>query len=253
MRGTTIRRGNRKNRLGIALGLAALVVAALGTTSAGQAAGDALKASVGNAGVAGPLATQVVRRGPRGPRGRRGPRGLVGPRGPAGPVGPTGATGATGAQGAQGIQGPAGPFPESLPAGKTLRGNYATAAGGTPFVMFAGIEFGFRLAETLTARFIPAGGLPPAQCPGTANNPQAAAGNLCVYEREAVGVQVSRGACNPENVGCTIGVTSREGAAVYAYPNAVSAWLFGSWAATPATGTAGVPEAAKSGGTVIPQ
>ena len=74
-----------KNRLGIALGLAALVVAALGTTSAGQAAGDALKASVGNSGIAGPLATQAVTRGPRGPRGRRGPRGLVGPRGPVVP------------------------------------------------------------------------------------------------------------------------------------------------------------------------
>ena len=90
-----------KNRLGIALGLAALVVAALGTTSAGQAAGDALKASVGNSAIAGPLASQATpRRGPRGPRGRRGPRGLVGPRGPAGPTGATGATGATGPAGA---------------------------------------------------------------------------------------------------------------------------------------------------------
>ena len=95
-----------KNRLGIALGLAALVVAALGTTSAGQAAGDALKASVGNAGVAGPLGTQVVRRGPRGPRGRRGPRGLVGPRGPAGPVGPAGPAGPAGPTGPPGAPNP---------------------------------------------------------------------------------------------------------------------------------------------------
>jgi Collagen triple helix repeat (20 copies) len=241
-----------KNRLGIALGLAALIVAALGTSSVGQAAGDALKASVGKSTIAGPLASQATRRGPRGPRGRRGPRGLVGPRGPAGPAGPTGATGAQGAQGIQGIQGPAGPFPDSLPAGKTLRGNYATATGGTPFIMFAGIEFGFRLADPLTARFIPVGGIPPAQCPGTANNPQAAAGNLCVYERESLGVG-GKGVCNPENAGCTIGVTSREGAAVYGYPSAASAWFFGSWAATPATGTAGLPEAAKSGRTAIPQ
>jgi hypothetical protein len=126
-----------KNRLGIALGLAALVVAALGTTSAGQAAGDALKASVGNAGVAGPLGTQVVRRGPRGPRGRRGPRGLVGPRGPVGPAGPTGATGAQGTQGIQGLKGDKGDIGPSSArtafrdAGVTITAGFGGAAWTT--------------------------------------------------------------------------------------------------------------------------
>jgi hypothetical protein len=104
-----------KARLPIALALSGLVVALLGSTSVGQAASDAAKASVSKARsstLAGPLrakASKPIRRGPRGRRGKRGPRGLRGPIGPAGPVGPVGATGATGAQGPQGIQGPAGP------------------------------------------------------------------------------------------------------------------------------------------------
>jgi len=101
-----------KERLAIALALAALVVAALGSTSLGQAATGAAKASIEKARsskLAGPLrvnASNPVRRGPRGLRGRRGPRGL---RGPIGPPGAAGQQGAQGAQGIQGIQGPAGP------------------------------------------------------------------------------------------------------------------------------------------------
>ena len=101
-----------KERLAVALALAALVVAALGSTSIGQAASSAAKASVAKARssqLAGPLrakASNAGRRGPRGPRGRRGPRGLRGIRGLAGTPG---APGQQGAQGVQGIQGPAGP------------------------------------------------------------------------------------------------------------------------------------------------
>ena len=106
-----------KGRFSIALALAALVIAVLGSTSVGQAASHAVKAGVNKARsstLAGPLRTQApsVLRGPRGPRGlrgRRGPRGLTGPAGQAGPAGPAGATGATGATGPQGIQGPQGP------------------------------------------------------------------------------------------------------------------------------------------------
>jgi hypothetical protein len=97
-----------RNRLGVSLGLAALVIAALGSTSIGQAAGDQVGAVVAKAkssSAAGPFATKA-RRGPRGPRGLRG---LRGPAGPAGPAGPQGAQGAQGAQGPQGIQGPEGP------------------------------------------------------------------------------------------------------------------------------------------------
>ena len=73
-----------KNRLGIALGLAALIVAALGSTSVGQAAEGTLKATAGKVAGASPLASQAVpRRGPRGLRGRRGPAGPTRSRRPS--------------------------------------------------------------------------------------------------------------------------------------------------------------------------
>ena len=56
-----------------------------------------------------------------GPRGRTGSRGPTGRRGATGSRGPTGATGAPGAPGAPGA------YPETLPAGKTLRGVWAVA------------------------------------------------------------------------------------------------------------------------------
>ena len=52
------REGHMKNRLGIALGLAALIVAALGSTSVGQAAERTLKATAGKVAGASPLASQ---------------------------------------------------------------------------------------------------------------------------------------------------------------------------------------------------
>jgi len=103
-----------RGRIAISLAFAALVVAALGSTSVGQAASSAVKAGVSKARssqLAGPLRVQAgnVTRGPRGPRGKRGPRGLTGPVGPAGAIGPAGPAGVNGAQGAAGQQGPAGP------------------------------------------------------------------------------------------------------------------------------------------------
>jgi hypothetical protein len=122
-----------KQRTAISLALAALVIAVLGSTSAGQAASDAMKASIEKARttqLAGPLrvhAAQPVRRGPRGPRGRRGPRGFRGPAGPTGPAGPAGPTGATGAQGQQGRQGDQGPPGPPGPNGPTVRAQKTAA------------------------------------------------------------------------------------------------------------------------------
>jgi hypothetical protein len=103
-----------KQRLSLGLSAAAFVVAVLGVTGLGQAAGKAVKHGVTSAtidhssrptaaaGRSTPKATAA--RGPRGPRGRRGPRG---PRGPVGPQGPAGAPGAQGAPGAPGAPGTA--------------------------------------------------------------------------------------------------------------------------------------------------
>jgi hypothetical protein len=91
-----------KGRLAVALALAALVVAALGSTSVGQAASNAAKASINKARssqLAGPLRVHASQpaRGPRGKRGKRGPAGPAGPSGPAGPAGATGPAGPAGA------------------------------------------------------------------------------------------------------------------------------------------------------------
>lgn len=99
--------------------------------------------------------------------------------------------GAQGVQGAKGDTGPAGPFPDgNVPSGKTIRGNFAMAsdAASTTGGVHASdnITFGFQLASAPTVRIISQGGTPPAQCPGTIASPQAAAGNLCIYEAQNV-------------------------------------------------------------------
>jgi len=74
---------------------------------------------------------------------------------------------------------------ETLRSGETLNGGYAlgsdTASGSaTTYVNFR-IPLAARPAAP-NANFIPAGGASTANCPGTAANPQASPGNLCVYE-----------------------------------------------------------------------
>jgi len=82
-----------KQRLPLLLSATALVVAVLGSTSLGQAAGNAVGQTVQKAKAKAGFASPTVRRGPRGPRGRRG---LRGPPGPAGPAGAAGAQGPAG-------------------------------------------------------------------------------------------------------------------------------------------------------------
>jgi Collagen triple helix repeat (20 copies) len=106
-----------QQRLPIALSAAALVVAVLGATPFGEAAGDAASKGLGAAEAvvtdstfettASPSAT--LQRGPRGPRGKRGPRGFRGPKGLRGPRGLRGLRGFAGPAGPAGAAGPAGP------------------------------------------------------------------------------------------------------------------------------------------------
>jgi hypothetical protein len=119
------------------------------------------------------------------PRGAKGDTGATGARGPKGDTGATGATGAQGAKGDQGIQGPAGPFPAgNMPKGETLRGVWVMheIASGTGSLAEFGIAFGYQFASAPTANFMAWSAPPTAACPGTKNDPEAAPGNLCVYE-----------------------------------------------------------------------
>ena len=151
--------------------------------------------------------------------------------------GPRGAQGAQGIQGIQGVQGPAGPFPDPLQPGKTLRGNYMTA-GDNHGTNHSAVSFGFRLSAAPTVNYITVGSPPPAACPGSVTDPQAAPGNLCVYELQAINVTSFRGVCDPEQSGCPFDVTNREGFAVFAQIDTAGSamYVFGSWAVTAPTG-----------------
>lgn len=100
------------SRIALALSAAALVVAVLGVTSLGSAAGnaaDAARQSVfSSASPASADAKPGIVRGPRGPRGPPGFRGRAGPIGAPGQPGPQGPAGERGQQGERGPQGERG-------------------------------------------------------------------------------------------------------------------------------------------------
>jgi hypothetical protein len=130
----------------------------------------------------------------------------TGPQGPAGPAGAPGAAGAKGDPGATGKEGPQGPqgkpgkdgedgetgFTETLPEGMTETGAWVIpplAAGGNPgtAIREAPISFSIPLATELPEANVylePKTGFEGADavaCPGTAEEPEAEQGNLCVY------------------------------------------------------------------------
>ena len=66
------------------------------------------------------------------------------------------------------------------PAGMTIRGVWV-AIGAPGELVWQSYSFGYELSSAPTAIFRPAGSVANAACPGTATNPEAAFGNLCVY------------------------------------------------------------------------
>jgi len=77
-----------------------------------------------------------------------------------------------------------GAFSDTLRSGKTIRGVFGTmsvATSGTQLA-YAAISFGDRLSRRPAPHYIQVGKAPKRVCPGNVNNPQAAPGNLCVYE-----------------------------------------------------------------------
>jgi len=121
-----------------------------------------------------------------------GPTGATGPAGPQGGIGPKGDTGP---------QGPAGPLLETLPKGQTLKGNWGVGGGFNETETWASATTSFQFPLTTAPTLVyvfqtsPGGGIAGASsgsgflnetqtkalCPGSAANPQATAGNLCMY------------------------------------------------------------------------
>jgi hypothetical protein len=109
--------------------------------------------------------------GAAGPAGAAGATGAAGPTGPAGPAGSPGAVGPPGATGAVGGE---------LPSGATLRGIYAADASVTPRQSTI-VSFGYLLAVKVSEEVVGTSGTPTAHCKGTAANPTAAPGYVCIY------------------------------------------------------------------------
>ena len=66
------------------------------------------------------------------------------------------------------------------PGGMTIRGQFAM--NGTAGITWDAFSFGYELSLTPDAHFLAAGSASTAECPGTPSNPEAALGELCIYE-----------------------------------------------------------------------
>lgn len=188
--------------------------------------GGAYAASNGGSGNA--TTSAKAKKGPRGPRGKTGPAGPVGPAGPAGPKGDPGVQGPEGKQGGSGTNGTNGTFStEPLPSGETLTGAWI-AGGGKGDVSWGSASFPIQVSPAPTLYWggapLLAGGafrLGPGEkasdfefseivaseeefeekCPGTAAEPKATPGVVCVYSELESEAFVSLAVVNASLVG----------------------------------------------------
>jgi hypothetical protein len=117
-----------------------------------------------------------------------------------------------------------------LPSGVTMRGTYALGSDvSLGELNWTSISFIYALASAPTGHVIPEGGTPLAECPGTSTNPQANAGNLCIYE----GAHLNRSGptiFNPATGG--IGTTRWGAGLTISAPAAGRSYSYGTWAVT---------------------
>jgi hypothetical protein len=178
-------------------------------------------ASTARAGSHMTLATAAKKKSkPKSLRGPAGPKGAAGATGPAGPTGPAGATGLKGSQGnigntGEGHEGKEGKeghegkegttgFTKTLPKGETETGAWITSESREGIQ--ASISFAIPLSKALGADevhyvnaageevyFSPSTGFElktTTACPGSAAEPAAEPGNLCIYQGAHEGVEV---------------------------------------------------------------
>jgi hypothetical protein len=101
---------------------------------------------------------------------------LKGNRGLQGVQGLQGGQGPKGDPGVKGDPGPPGPYPAVLASGKTIKGAFYLTTTVTSY------SFGFSLPSVPTVHVRPFGASASAECPGSAADPQAAPGHLCLYQ-----------------------------------------------------------------------
>jgi hypothetical protein len=161
----------------------------------------------------------------RGATGAPGPAGAAGATGAAGPTGAIGPAGSPGAVGPPGVTGAVGGV---LPSGATLRGIYRADASVSPAEQTV-LSFGYLLATKLTEEVVGTSGTPTAHCKGTAANPTAAPGYVCIYA--TLGTTVNSNIIVYDMETTFGGQTGHTGMVIY---TSNGAWSQGTWAATAA-------------------
>jgi hypothetical protein len=103
-------------------------------------------------------------------------------KGQTGAQGSKGGPGLTGPKGGKGDQGVPGPVTGVLPSGVTERGAFVVRdiAGAAFEEKDTAISFGLTLSTDVAAHYV--SGAPTTACPGSAADPTAAPGNLCLYK-----------------------------------------------------------------------
>ena len=169
--------------------------------------------------------------GPAGPKGDTGPQGPAGPQGPEGPAGPAGPAGPEGPAGPKGDPGDDFTTATTLASGETETGIYSAMGGGQHSWLSDAINFRIPLSTDLPAssvHFVASGGSN-SNCPGSAANPKAAVGHLCVYESSWANREFGEIFQGVYGGG---GVNSRGFVIYFGVPNAGGSWSYGSWAVT---------------------
>jgi len=160
--------------------------------------------------------------------------GAMGPQGPQGLKGDKGDSGTNGTNGTDGAAGPAGPFPDALPSGKTIRGEYAASGDrdtGEAPLAYGAVPFVFTLPAAPAAHYMTVGSTT-ANCPGIVGGlAQAAPGHACLYEAGSFGSPAVQ-LCSGNSCGLTFG---RTGGWVRVAPSTDGTFgVRGYWAATAA-------------------
>jgi Collagen triple helix repeat (20 copies) len=192
--------------------------------------------------------------GSAGTNGTNGTNGTPGSTGATGQRGATGTTGADGAAGGDGVTGPTGPEGSpwtelgTLPPEETLTGVWGfgkVTTGGAP----AGpgqvpnyllpIDFALPLEAPLPAaqtHILETGASPTTDCPGSAADPQAAIGHLCVYagNQSGPGTFLFQGLTKPSTGIAGAGLEGADVSGALLNIGAIAAEAFGSgtWAVT---------------------
>jgi hypothetical protein len=121
-----------------------------------------------------------------------------------------------------------------MPAGKTLRGNWAATGIASGALQYAWdpVAFGYRFASAPTGHLLAVGAAPTAECPGSLSTPEAAAGHFCAYTQIGVNV-TSTDLCDPVANVCGSSLANRYGTTIRSRSTAAGLfYTWGTWAAT---------------------